>query len=78
MNTVGPSPKAARRYEPGLTLTCDERFFFVALPASWDLSFRAKHLLLGADRTTTGHFNRSVDGVFEIIRVVGRRRVSIA
>jgi hypothetical protein len=38
---------------------------------------RAKHLLLGANRTATSHFNRSVDGVFEIVRVVGRRLVAI-
>jgi hypothetical protein len=42
--------------------------FFVALPASWDLLFRAKHLRSGANRTATGHLNCGIDGVFEIVR----------
>jgi hypothetical protein len=39
----------ARAGEPGFNLTCAGRFF-VALPASCDLSFRAKHLRSGANR----------------------------
>ena len=34
--------------------------------------------LYGAARNARGHLNRSIDGVFEIVRVVGRDLVSIA
>jgi hypothetical protein len=55
MNTLrgAPPPPMARAGEPGFNLTCAGRFF-VALPASLDLSFRAKHLRSGANRLSDG------------------------
>ena len=55
MNTLRGAPPhpMARAGEPGFNLTCAGRFF-VALPASWDLSFHAKPLLSGANRRRVG------------------------
>ena len=48
-----------------------------------DLLFCAKHLFIAARRSSsqrslTGHLDRGTDGVFEIVRVVGRGLISIA
>src|SRR5262249_46275480 len=55
----------------------------VALPLLRDLLLCAKHLFAAARRSSsqcsfTGLLNHSIDGIFEIIRVVGRHLVSIA
>jgi len=55
----------------------------VALPPVRDLLLSAKDLFLAARRSSsqrslTGLLNHSIDGIFEIIRVVGRHLISIA
>src|SRR6516225_7433797 len=59
------------------------QLLLVALSPVRDLLFCAKHLFIAARRSSsqrslTGHLNRGTDGVFEIVRVVGRGLVSIA
>src|SRR6516225_4693331 len=55
----------------------------VAPPRSGDLLLCAKLLFIAAKRSSsqrsfTGHLDRGTDGVFEIVRVVGRGLISIA
>jgi hypothetical protein len=55
----------------------------MALPPAWDLLLCAKYLFFAARRSSsqrslTGHLDRGFDGIFKIVRVVGRGLVSFA
>ena len=50
------------------------RTYFVVVPPRLDWAARSRRSQL----SLTGHLNRSIDGVFEIVRVVSRGLVPIA